>query len=62
MKVDSREIKNQGVLEIMFDNGLKTVCTPNHLFMLVDGTYKEAQYLSKKDNIFSLSESILKNL
>ena len=32
-------------------------CTPNHRFRLVDGTYKEAQYLTEDDDIFSFTGS-----
>lgn len=30
-------------------------CTPNHRFRLVDGTYKEAQYLTEDDDILSFT-------
>ncbi|MCF7910187.1 DNA topoisomerase (ATP-hydrolyzing) subunit B [Candidatus Pacearchaeota archaeon] len=46
--------KNTEVLKIMLDNEEEIVCTPNHKFMLKDGTYKEAQLLTKKDSLMPL--------
>lgn len=38
--------------EIELEDGSIIKCTPNHKFMLVDGTYKEAQYLTETDELF----------
>lgn len=38
--------------EIELEDGTIINCTPNHLFMLMDGTYKEAQYLTEDDELF----------
>lgn len=35
------------LLEIEFEDGTKVKCTPEHLFMLKDGTYKSAYMLAK---------------
>lgn len=37
--------------QIELEDGTIIKCTPNHRFMLTDGTYKEAQYLIEQDEI-----------
>ena len=37
----------------LFDNTI-IKCTPNHKFMLKDGTYKEAQFLTIEDELFDI--------
>ena len=37
--------KNAELVLVTLDNGEKIRCTPNHLFMTRNGSYKEAQYL-----------------
>lgn len=37
--------------QIELDDGTIIKCTPSHRFMLTDGSYKEAKYLSENDNI-----------
>ncbi|MEA5597015.1 RtcB family protein [Rivularia sp. UHCC 0363] len=37
--------KNASLVKVILDNGEEIICTPDHQFMLRDGTYKEAQYL-----------------
>ena len=39
-------IKNAEVIRVTLDNGAQVKCTPNHLFMLKNGLYKEAKNLS----------------
>ncbi len=39
------------LLEMTIDNGEKIRCTPDHRFMLRDGTYKEAQDLTIDDSL-----------
>jgi hypothetical protein len=39
------------ILEITLENNITIKCTPDHLFLLKDGTYKEAQNLTECDNI-----------
>ena len=46
--------KNVEVINIILDNGEEIICTPNHNFMLRDGTYKEAKDLSKEDSLMPL--------
>lgn len=38
--------------EIELEDGTVIKCTPEHRFMLKDGTYKEAQYLTEEDDLF----------
>lgn len=40
------------LIEIEFDNGGVVRCTPDHKFLLKDGTYKEAMYLTEDDELF----------
>lgn len=42
------------LVEIELDNGEKIRCTPEHRFMLRDGTYKEAQFLSSGTSLMPL--------
>jgi DNA gyrase A subunit len=39
------------LVEIMLDNGSKIRCTPDHRFMLRNGSYKEAQHLTPDDSL-----------
>jgi hypothetical protein len=43
--------KRAKVIEVGIDNGKSVVCTPEHKFMLRDGSYKEARYLNKGDSL-----------
>ena len=38
-------------IKFTLDNGCEIKCTKDHLFMLKDGTYKEAQDLTEKDSL-----------
>lgn len=42
---------NANLVEVTLDNGEIIRCTPNHRFMLRDGSYKEAQYLSENESL-----------
>jgi len=52
--------KNVGVIKMVLDNNEEIVCTPDHKFMLIDRTYKEAQDLTKKDSLMPLHKQISK--
>ena len=43
--------KNAELVEVTLDNGETIRCTPDHRFMLRDGTYKEARYLTPADSL-----------
>lgn len=42
--------------EIELEDGTIIKCTPNHKFMLKDGSYKEAQYLTPEDELFDVQK------
>ena len=44
-------IKNAKILKLTLDNGEEIRCTPNHLFMLRNREYKEAQLLKSGDSL-----------
>ena len=43
--------KNAPLVKVILDNGEEIICTPDHEFMLRDGTYKEAQYLQSETSL-----------
>ena len=49
-----RTKRNTRVIKIILDTGEELVCTPDHLFRLVDGTYKQAQSLTPQDSLAPL--------
>lgn len=42
------------VIKLILDSGDEIKCTPNHLFLLKDGTYKEANNLTTTDSLMPL--------
>lgn len=52
--------KDAEVIKIILDNGKEIICTPEHRFMLRDGSYKEAQFLTKEDSLMPLNKRISK--
>ncbi|KKS92363.1 MAG: gyrase, A subunit protein [Parcubacteria group bacterium GW2011_GWC1_43_12] len=46
--------KNAQIIKVELDNGEKIKCTPNHLFMLRDGAYKEAEQLRPGESLMPL--------
>lgn len=48
-------IKTNKYYEIELENSSVIKCTANHRFMLIDGSYKEAQYLTEKDELADLN-------
>jgi len=53
--------KNADVLKVILDNGEEIICTPDHLFMLRDNSYKKALELTEKDALkpFCTAEEIV---
>ncbi len=46
--------KQAEIIKVILDNGEEIKCTPNHLFMLRDGLYQEAQKLKSGDSLMPL--------
>ena len=46
--------KNAKVIKITLDNNETIICTPDHLFMLRDGSYKSAALLTANDSLMPL--------
>jgi DNA gyrase subunit B len=42
---------NAEVIKLTLDNGETIICTPDHLFMLRDGSYKAAELLTPEDSL-----------
>ena len=51
---------NVEVIKIILDNDEELVCTPDHKFMLRDGSYKMAKDLKKEDSLMPLYKKISK--
>ena len=49
-----RTKQNAEVIRITLDNGRELISTPDHKFMLRDGSYKEAQNLTNDDSLMPL--------
>ena len=52
--------KNAEVIKIFLDNGKEVVCTPDHKFMLRDGSYKEAKELTINDSLMPFHKRVSK--
>ncbi|MEM4263486.1 MAG: DNA topoisomerase (ATP-hydrolyzing) subunit B [Candidatus Woesearchaeota archaeon] len=50
--------KNAQVIKITLDDGEEIVCTPDHLFMQRDGSFKEAKDLKASDSLMPLRRQI----
>ncbi|MDO8460433.1 MAG: DNA topoisomerase (ATP-hydrolyzing) subunit B [Nanoarchaeota archaeon] len=50
--------KNAEVIKIVLDNDEEIVCTPDHKFMLRDGSYKEAKNIIVTDSLMPLYNEI----
>ncbi len=46
--------RSTSVVRVTLDNGERIVCTPDHKFMLRDGSYREAAQLKEKDSLMPL--------
>jgi DNA gyrase subunit B len=52
--------RNASVIQLTLDTGKDILCTPDHLFMLRDGTYKQARDLTSHDSLMPLYRKISK--
>jgi len=61
-KIDNPRItkKDTEVIKIILDNNEEIICTPNHKFMLRDGTYNEAKNLTNQDSLMPLNRKLSK--
>ncbi|MBM4177657.1 intein-containing DNA gyrase subunit B, partial [Candidatus Gribaldobacteria bacterium] len=51
---------NVEVIRVVLDNNQEIICTPDHKFMLRDGSYQEARNLLKTDSLMPLNRKITK--
>src|SRR2546428_6247892 len=51
--------RNDPVVKLTLESGAEVVCTPDHRFMLRDGTYREAQQLKPKDQLMPFSRTAI---
>ena len=58
-RITKRDVE---VVKIILDNNQEIICTPNHKFMLRDGTYKEAKDLTKEDSLMPLYKQDVINI
>ena len=50
--------KNANVIKAVLDNDEEIICTPEHLFMIRDGTYKPASELKSYDSLMPLKRQL----
>jgi len=50
--------KNASVIKVVLDNNEEIVCTPDHLFMLRDGSYQKAEILTSKKSLMPLRKKL----
>ena len=51
IKAVKKTRKDAQLVKVTLDNGESIKCTPDHPFMMRDGTYREAQYLQPEDSL-----------
>jgi len=51
--------RDDPVVKVTLSNGNEVVCTPDHRFMLRDGTYREAQALRPKDQLMPFARTAI---
>jgi len=49
--------RDDPVVKVTLESGAEIVCTPDHRFMIRDGTYREARELKPKDQLMPFSRS-----
>jgi len=53
--------RNAALVKVILDNGEEIICTPDHQFMLRDGTYKEAQHLQPETSLMPFYSKVDKD-
>src|SRR5213595_1242277 len=51
--------RNDPVVKVTLETGAEIVCTPDHRFMLRDGTYREAQQLKARDQLMPFARTAI---
>ena len=51
--------RNDTVVKVTLEAGAEIVCTPDHRFLLRDGTYREAQQLKAKDQLMPFARTAI---
>jgi DNA gyrase subunit A len=51
--------RNDTVVKVTLESGAEIVCTPDHRFMLRDGTYREAEKLKAKDQLMPFARTAI---
>lgn len=51
-----RKVGEKETLTIELENGKEITCTPDHLFLLTNGSWKEAGQLSEEDELMEISD------
>ena len=51
--------RNDPVVKVTLESGAEIVCTPDHRFMMRDGTYREAQQLKAKDQLMPFARTAI---
>ena len=51
--------RNDTVVKVTLESGAEIICTPDHRFLLRDGTYREAEQLKAKDQLMPFSRSAI---
>jgi len=61
-KIESPRVTKQNieVIKIILDNNKEIICTPDHKFMLREGSYKEAKDLNNQDSLMPLNRKLSK--
>ena len=66
-KIETAQIKNPRktkanaqVIKVVLDNDKEITCTPDHLFMLRNGSYKKAEELTQQDSLMPLYKKLSK--
>lgn len=58
--IEPRKVGTEETLEVVLDNGEVISCTPDHKFMLKDGSYKEAKDLVDGESLWPLYRKLFR--